>query len=257
MRLPYEISEYFLAAADERVPGLIDGLYLHGSVIYGDFWPGCSDVDFVSVLSHRPDAAEVEALRDAHHAVADRYPRPHFDGSHLLASDLAAAPDSCPEVPGTLERDFQPRARFGVSLVTWHELADGGITVRGDLSALQIWTDVAALQAFSRENLHSYWKLRLEQLRDVPDEVAAGEFAVPWFVLGVTRLHHVLATGRQTSKTGAGEYALGEFDERWHPIVTDALRLRHTGIRPSRPAAAVARDNRDYTAMVIDSALAL
>lgn len=255
--LPREVSEYFLAAADERAPGLVVGLYLHGSVVYGDFWPDCSDVDFVSVVSHRPDAREVEALRAAHAAVAARYPRPHFDGSHLLATDLAAHPDFCPDVPGTLEEDFQPQSRIGLSLVTWHELAEGGLTVRGDLPALPIFTDLAALRAFSRENLQSYWQVRLGQLRAAPDALAAGDFAVPWFVLGVTRLHHLLATGRQTSKSGAGEYALRTFDERWHPIVTDALRLRHAGVAPTRPAPVVAGDVRDYTAMVIDAALAL
>jgi hypothetical protein len=37
-----------------------------------------------------------------------------------------------------------------------------------------------------------------------------------WLVLGIPRLHHTIASLGVTSKTGAGHYALGVVDSRWH-----------------------------------------
>nr|WP_240943140.1 aminoglycoside adenylyltransferase domain-containing protein [Planosporangium thailandense] len=56
-----------------------------------------------------------------------------------------------------------------------------------------------------------------------------GPFGPVWAVLGVSRLHHTLATGGVISKTAAGEYARGRFDPRWHAIIDEALRIRRGG----------------------------
>jgi predicted nucleotidyltransferase len=60
------VSEY-LAAVDARLPRVVGGLYLIGSVALGDFRPHESDVDFVAVTRDRlsaeddPDGTQAEA----------------------------------------------------------------------------------------------------------------------------------------------------------------------------------------------------
>jgi hypothetical protein len=121
---------------------------------------------------------------------------------------------------------FRRADRSDVNPVSWHELARHGIAIRGgELSDDNVWTDDAALRAYSHANLTSYWNRVLEQLRQHPVEAAAPE-AASWCVLGVSRLHHLLATGMLTSKSGAGRYALTTFDPRWRSIVLEALRAR-------------------------------
>jgi hypothetical protein len=51
-------------------------------------------------------------------------------------------------------------------------------------------------------------------------------------VLGVLRLAHGLVTGRIPSKTTAGQWALGHFDEAWHPVIDQALAVRRGGLVP-------------------------
>jgi hypothetical protein len=46
-----------LALLDDRVPGLLDGLYLHGSLGFDGEFHGGSDIDFVAVVSGRPTEA--------------------------------------------------------------------------------------------------------------------------------------------------------------------------------------------------------
>ena len=83
---------------------------------------------------------------------------------------------------------------------------------------------------------------------------------MPWFVLGTSRLHHLLATDALTSKTGAGRYALEAFDERWHPIVGEAMTLRQLGEETGHYDDALdrrAQDTIGFAEMVVATGLAI
>ncbi len=263
MELPAEaasVTSQFLDLADVGAPGLVTGLYLHGSLSFGEYFPGQSDVDFAAVLSQRPDEGQLEALASAHAAVATAHPLPHFDGFHLLREDLAAPPEECPELPVMFEGTFQPSTRnYGVSPVTWHELARQSVAVRGPaLTEQDIWTGDGALRAFTYANLSSYWARWPQRLAEQPEHASA-EWTAAWCVLGVSRLHHLLATGGMTSKSGAGRYAISAFGPRWQRIATEALRIRELPDEPSLYAdpAERGRDVIAFTSMAIDSGLAL
>jgi hypothetical protein len=255
-----DITGSFLTTIDAAAPGLVRGLYLHGSLGFGgEFFPG-SDIDFVAVLAARPDEADLGALEAAHEEVKAAWPSPLFEGIHLVAADLAGPPDACPDLPFIHERKFGRAGRFEISPVTWHELARHAITVRGPaLTGADVWTDDRALWEYSHGNLTSYWAKVGEAMVKMPREASTPEMAV-WCVLGVSRLHHLLATGTLTSKSGAGWYALEAFESRWHPIIREALRARE------QPGAVSAydgdderrgRDAADFTLMAIEAGLAL
>ncbi|MFI2206069.1 hypothetical protein ACH47Z_35950 [Streptomyces sp. NPDC020192] len=160
----------------------------------------------MAVLTERPDRAALEALAGAYETVRQEHPRPFFDGFHAMRDDLAKPPEPCPDLPFTQAGDFQEAGRFGINPVTWHELVRHGMTVRGPvLSESEVWTDDAALRAFSHGNLSSYWSGIHEALVKSPEE-AGDPDAAEWCVLSVSRLHHLLATGSLTSKSGAGRY---------------------------------------------------
>jgi hypothetical protein len=255
-----DITGLFLTTIDARAPGLVAGLYLHGSLGFGgEFFPG-SDVDFVAVLARRPDEADLGALTAAHEEVRTAWPSPLFEGIHLVAADLAGPPARCPDLPHIHDGKFGRAGRFEISPVTWHGLARHGITVRGpELTGAGVWTDDRALWAYSHGNLTSYWAKVGEALVAMPREAATPEMAV-WCVLGVSRLHHLLATGTMTSKSGAGWYALEAFEPRWHPVIREALRAREQPGAVSAYAgddARRGRDTTDFTAMAIEAGLAL
>jgi hypothetical protein len=267
--LPSEVSQTtstFLDAIDRSEPGLVVGLYLHGSLGFGEFFAQRSDIDYVAVLSRRPDEDARAALAEAHRATTARYPRPYFDGIHPLADDLTGAPDQCPDLPYTHEGEFHDAGRFEINAVTWHELARHSVTVRGPaLTEREVWTDDKALRAFSRANLTDYWADVAARLARNPDR-AEHPWSTEWCVLGVSRLHHLLATGSLTSKCGAGRHALAVFDEPWRTVITEALRIRETagpdatGGAPSAygdDSARRARETLEFTTMAIDAALAL
>ncbi|MDP3967689.1 MAG: hypothetical protein Q8Q02_05365 [Nocardioides sp.] len=232
--LPREVAEVcaaFLALADEAEPGLVEGLYLHGSLGFGEWYAGRSDIDHVAVLS-RPPAEAASVLEDVHRRLVADLPAPSFDGFHLTWAGLRDGPVAVGEVPCTQGGLFHPAERLDVHPVTWHELAGHGLRVRGPaLADVALWSDHAALRRYTHENLTSYWAAELEQLARFPQELARGEL-VAWFVLGPARLHHLLVRDVLTSKDGAGAHVVSWFGERWRPVVAEALGWRGSGTLP-------------------------
>lgn len=276
--LPVEVGrsvELFLTAADELAPGLVTGCYLVGSVALGDFHASgagrgrlstASDIDFVAVTDRRaaPESAELAALAEAHARTVAAFPRPYFDGAVLTWADLAGGPGACPDVPCAREGRFTPAGHAGVDPVTFCELAWHGIAVRGPRPAdVDLWADRDALRAFTVDNLRDYWRPWWRRHRR-PRPLALAVGLSPWFpvwaVLGVSRLHHLLATGTMTSKCGAGRYAKDAFGPRWQRIIAESLALRTGGAqgrRGYRDPLARRRDTLAFLDTAIDSALAL
>lgn len=274
--IPAEVrrsTDLFLSTADRAAPGLVTGFYLVGSVCFGDFHARgtgrgrlstASDIDFVAVADRRPGPDEISALAQAHAATVDRFPKPHFDGSVLTWADLAAGPDDCPDVPCAQENRFTAAGRDGLNPVTFCELATRGIALRGpEPSDVDVWADRDALRAFTVDNLSSYWRPWWEKnrrARALPLAVGMSPLFPVWAVLGVSRLHHLVATGELTSKSGAGRYAAREFDARWQRIIAESLSLRTggaEGCRSYRNPLARRRDTLAFLDAAIDDALAL
>ena len=278
--LPAEAGQsvkLFLAAVDELAPGLVTGFYLVGSVALNDFHPRGAghgrlstasdiDFDFVAVTDRHleRESREMSALAEAHARTVARFPRPHFDGTVLTWTDLAAGPDGCLDVPCAQGSRFTASGRSGINPVTFCELSWHGIAVRGPQPArVDVWADPNALHTYTLGNLRSYWRpwwQRNRQLRPLPLAVGLTAWFPVWAVLGVSRLHHVLATGTMTSKCGAGRYAQKAFDPRWQRIIAESLYLRTGGAegrRSYRSPLARRRDTLAFLDTTIEAALAL
>ncbi|WP_343987118.1 hypothetical protein [Terrabacter terrae] len=232
-------------------PGLLEGLYLHGSLGFGGEFHGGSDIDFVALTAHRATGDEVEALRSLHAQIDRRWPEPAYDGFYLVAQDLAGSPELVPDVPGTLHQWFDVGTHADVTHITWRELRDHGITVRGTpLGDLDVWSDDAALREATRRNLETYWRSQLAAMEHHPREASLPQ-AAEWGALGAARLVHLLRTGRPTSKSGAGRWALGDYPTH-REIVEEALRVRERPDAPTAYAADPGRRRRDLLAFMAE-----
>lgn len=220
---PLDVAARYLALADQHAPGLVEGLYLQGSIALGDYHPGVSDIDFVAVTAS-PVAAV--AVREIHAALHSAFPKPDFDGLYVTWDDLRADPGSLP--PGTAVHEWRVKdsSDFERNLVTWHVLAQGGVPVRGPATP-EIHTDWAALADATRRNLLTYWTPWAAQLTWSP--LGLSEWAAAWTVLGIARLRHTLDAGRVTSKTEAAGFAVANYGPRWHRVIEEALRIRVGG----------------------------
>lgn len=240
-----------VALLDQRLPGLLDGLHLHGSIGFGGEFFGGSDIDFVAVTHRRPTEADIDVLREVHAELDRRWPEPAYDGFYLLESDLAGRPEDVPEGPGVLHQWFDVGTHCDIKHITWRELRDHGITLCGrDLRDFEIWSDDAALHRSTRDNLDTYWRMQLEAMQHHPREASLPQ-AAEWGGLGAPRLVHLLVTGTPTSKSGAGRWARGEYPQH-REIVEEALRVRERPDEPSTYAADPDRRRRDLIAFMTE-----
>ncbi|RCV55866.1 nucleotidyltransferase domain-containing protein [Marinitenerispora sediminis] len=255
------VAETFLHDVDTEAPGLVEGLYLTGSVALGDYRPHSSDVDFVVVTGHRLTDADRTALRRVHARMRSRFPRPQFNGIHVTWEDLVEDPGACGPVASVIGGRFRDRAGADVNPVTWHVLAEKGVPVRGPLPVeLDVWDEREGLRAWSFGSLDEHWRrwrAKAGRLVTPRGLAALGSLAPSWSVLSVSRLHFTLRTGEITSKSGAGFYALHAFPEHWDRIVNECLRIRRDSRLPSLYRSTLERRRAalDYIEMVLDDAL--
>lgn len=210
-----EVVDAYLRAVDAEAPGLVEGLYLEGSVALGDFRPRTSDIDFVAVTAAVPDEAAVAALDRAHARLRSQRRAPFFDGLYTTWDDLRRDPAGAGPRPRVHEGRFHAGDAAPPSPVIWHTLARHGIACRGPEPAdLAVWTDGDALAEWVDGNLDRYWRRLLDRASRTTSPWGAAmltAYGVVWVVTGISRLHYTLATGEITSKEGAGRYALETF----------------------------------------------
>jgi hypothetical protein len=254
------VTEAYQCTIDRLAPGLVTGLHLTGSVAQGDYRHGRSDIDFVAVCDAAPDEEELGALREVHAEIRARFPGEPFEGMYLTADAVAAGPDKTADVPYHHDGAFLTEGRFNHYPVTWHELADHAVTLWGPAPAeLGVWTDDAVLRAWCLDNLLTYWADWSHRVWHPGDRLVTAWLAlreVEWAVLGASRLHATITTGRILTKTAGGLYARDRFGPRWHPVLDAALRVRAGQVRPGDRVAGLRlrRQRRSFVAMVIDDA---
>ena len=255
-----DLCERYLGLVERELPvGLVTGVYLRGGVVFGEWAPRQSDVDFVATVARRLEPAEVEVLRGVHAQLA-AYSSVHFDGPYLLASDLARDPRTVPPVPEMMHTGKLEVLASPTWIIAWHELARAGITIAGpELSTLEIWTDEKALRAYTVENLDTYWRRNAEGLTrvtpaDLPTDERERDYLLSHCIVGSVRLDHLLVTGEMTAKSRAARWALTYYDERWHRVLTEGLRLREgTGTSTYDDQTELLADIRDFLAYVVEA----
>ncbi|MER7245954.1 hypothetical protein [Kribbella sp. NPDC000426] len=201
----------------------------------------------------------MEALRGVHALMAE-YSAIHFDGPYLLASDLASDPRTVPPVPEMLNTGTVEVLASPSWIVAWHELARSGVTIAGpELSTLDIWTDEKALHEYTVDNLDTYWRRNAEGLTratpaDLPADERERDYLLSHCIVGSVRLHHLLVTGDMTAKSRAARWALTYYDNRWHRVLTEGLRLREgTGPSTYDDQTELLADTRDLLAYVVET----
>ncbi len=219
------VLERYRQLLEERLPGLVEGLYLHGSIALAAYNARSSDVDFVAVVTRRPGKQEVEQLRQVHGIVRQEYPRPKLAGIYFPREELGRPREEVAPYPCYEGSALNPVGFFELNPVTWWTLAKCGVTVWGPpAQTLPLPADDGGLLRWMIGNLNSFWAGYTRR----PARIAAlwSNWGIEWTVLGVLRQYYTFRERDITSKTGAGHYALSCLPARWHRLIREALRIR-------------------------------
>lgn len=226
--------DVWLRHHDELAPGLVEGLYLVGSIAFGNWQPD-SDIDIIVFTRTPPATAETEALRAAHAATLAEIGSVDIDGPRLAWNDVAEPPSPIVR-PWTLHGEFHhDDGCFELNPATWLALARHGVAVRGPaVSELTIAVDQASVLSFVEANTEDYWRSvagSIERALEDPDRHEFESDLTSWSVLGVARMLYTARTGDLTSKSDAGRWIVVELPE-YSALVEHSLVIRESSDAP-------------------------
>ena len=255
VHLPAPVAEAlagWLDVHDEIAPGVIEGLYLVGSVVLDD-WTPHSDIDVVAVVADPSDPDLYDDLAAAHALVRERLSIA-VDGPYVAWGDLVVPPMAV-QRPWVLDGDYHVDGEsFEINPVVWYTLATRGIALRGaPPGRLGVHVDIADRRSWVRENLQSYWRgvgarLRSEIEADQTIETADGA-VLEWVALGVARMLYTWETGDVASKSAAGAWAAGRAPD-FADMLLAAVNLRAAPGLATRPHLL---DAATFTDVIVDS----
>jgi hypothetical protein len=218
------LSEY-IRQINDALPGLLEGLYLHGSLALRAFDPRLSDIDFISITSRRCTPHDIDSLRSVHHTLTQRYPHVQLEGSYLQWHDLGRLEDTMPPHPYIHDSILHPSGYHDINGVTWWILKHRGVALIGPPPyQLDIQVDWDDLLAKMHHNLNTYWARFTTNPRRMSWLLT--DYGIQWTVLGVLRQFYTFREHAITSKTGAGMYGLTHTPRQWHQLIHEAINIR-------------------------------
>ena len=219
------IIKDYLQLTEQRLVGLIDASYVIGSIALGEFNEYFSDIDFITIFSHRASPVDLGHLRKIHQFIEKMYPRWKMSGSYVQASDLGKLGNNLRPYPQFHDGVLHPAIPTEINSVTWWELKNYGIPIVGPASAtLPFTVSWDVLIAEMKENLNTYWRSWTRHPRRVG--ILYSDWGIQWAVLGVLRQFFTFRENSITTKVKAGEYALGCVPRRWHSLIQEAINIR-------------------------------
>lgn len=195
-------------------------MYLVGSAALGDFQPGRSDIDTITVIADSLSVTAHQALQEVHAALSGTFAGIHYDTTYIPVAWLSSPPPPRSVTPhsqdGVLRID-QPSGQ--IHPVQWIELAEHGVRIAGpDISDLPIAIDRPAADTYVRGNLAGYWgsqagavRAALDQRQATDSEALAN--AATWLILGPPRLAAFLESGSIISKSAAAGWIATHYPE--------------------------------------------
>jgi hypothetical protein len=215
------ILDILLERIHARLPQKLIGLYLTGSLVYGDFDPDGSDLDLVAVISASLDDGELAALAQMHQALAREYRRwderieviyVTLDGLQTFRTQPTTIAITSPGEPfHTLEAGHE-------WLVNWYLAREQGMTLFGPRSQSVI--PAIAVEEFVETIRHHTlsWAEWINDCRHLGGQAYAR--------LTMCRALYTLAHGAQISKVQAAAWAIARYPQ-WATVIQDALHWRY------------------------------
>ncbi|WHX42768.1 DUF4111 domain-containing protein [Mesobacillus sp. AQ2] len=228
------LTEY-INLFNEHFPGMMEGLYIHGSIALNAYVEDSSDIDFITVTKRSLAEEDSKALTFIHTTIADKYKKPEMDGVYALREDLGVfhknrGNDVCCPYYNNGELHFGDF--FNFNPITWWVLKRKGITILGEkLENFQFDLHPEELSSYVLGNMNTYWTNRIlmaeasmEQLVNLPREKI--DLEIEWTVLGLLRQFYTIKEYDIVSKLDAGEYGLTQLPLEWHKIINEAMNIR-------------------------------
>lgn len=235
---PHDDVNAVLVALTSGIGSILDtagiGLYLTGSLTYGDFDRGSSDIDYLTVVDRPLVDAEREALAALHACIADRHPAwaERIEGSYVtrdMLDSVAPPARSRPYVNGGAF--WTPDPRYGNEwLINLYALRERGIALLGpEPSVMFPHVNVEDVREASRRDLLEEWVPKLDE----PDFFANSHHQA-YVTLTLCRILHRAERDEVVSKRVAAAWVRARYPQPWVVDLIDRAERWQHGVELGR-----------------------
>jgi predicted nucleotidyltransferase len=201
------------------------GLYLHGSLAYGDFNPLTSDVDFLVVTDGNLPIETFSALKEMHaglFASAGAWSQ-KLEGAYIPKNELRHHDPAHGPIPWLgVDGHFALETLGSDWILQRWILREKGIVVSGPpLRDLIDPVSPDNLREAVRGSLRGWWSPPFPS----PERFLSCEYQA-YAILTMCRSLYVLEHGRVASKPEAARWAMGMLEGPWRPLISSAASWR-------------------------------
>ncbi|MCB9813555.1 MAG: DUF4111 domain-containing protein [Pseudomonadales bacterium] len=206
------------------------GLYLTGSLTYGDFDRGSSDIDFFSVLDEELSPKQLEKVKKLHTDIGERFPEWHkrIEGSYVTQKMLDSTK------PPKRHRPYINAGKmwsfpFGNEwLLNLHILYESGVALVG-INPKQLISpvDIISLRKASQENLIQEWKPKLTNPAPFQSADYDRNHLQAYAILTMCRILYTANNKDVVSKKVAANWAVKMYGEQWSALIKKAQSWHH------------------------------
>lgn len=197
------------------------GLYLYGSLVWGDFDQDISDIDLLAVTDGDLDPAEFERLDKMHLAFLQDYPRwdnrleiAYYSVQGLQTFKTARSPIAVIS-PG---EPFNLKEAGYDWLINWYVVQEKGRKLYGpDFKTL--------IEPISKQEFVAWVKQQVEEWREYVVHTHDSRPYQAYTILTMCRALRAVETGEQVSKKAAARWAQARFPEK-AGVIQKALEWR-------------------------------
>jgi hypothetical protein len=228
--LVQNVLDDYIALMNDRLPNMLEAVYLQGSIALRAYVENASDIDFVTITTRRLLEADAVVLTEIHSKIANQYKNPELDGVYIVKGDLGRL--NLGDEKYLIYNSGKMGHGSNFDPVIWWILKTKGIKVVGtEQTTFDFDIHSKHLLSYVNENMNSYWAQRIQkmetsitELYNLPAEEI--DYEIEWTVLGLLRQFYTLKEHDIISKLGAGEYALQHIPMEWHQIIKEAITIR-------------------------------
>lgn len=197
------------------------GIYLSGSLSYGDFNYDCSDIDLVVVVNQSLNSNEIDSIKLLHTSVGECYPRwrDRLECAYLPANMLQNILPPVEPRPYFGGGIFYDQAPYGNEwIINNYLLYEHGIALSGpDFKELSKPIIMIEVQKACIRDLFQEWEPKINDY-----EWLENSHYQSYLVMNLCRILYTVMCGCAGTKKEAAQWVKDQFGTSWSHLITNA-----------------------------------
>lgn len=224
-----QVLELLTTGLTEMLGEQLAGLYLTGSLTYGDFDKGSSDIDFLAVLNKPLTDQQLEEIKQLHSRIGAAVPfwAKRLEGSYITTDMIQKKEQPEVERPyvngGTIKL-----CKYGKEwIINLYALQETGVAIVGPEPANMFpRVTIDDVREASKQDLHDDWQPKLDDPKAFNPDGYDGNHLKAYTVLTMCRILHRAQNDGIASKRVASGWVKQAYPE-WAGLVERAEQWQH------------------------------